>query len=577
MPIRAFTLACFYPTSLPEVFPQLAHRLFAASPSSGLPGASIAITPRINQEGAITIATRLICLLLHGFIILAHAGHALGIDFNIRGQWVTGFGYGGNGAFEGKYRGHVHTGWGAGQDSFEVKDKFTLQLGAVASDALAGTLGIETGDIVLGQNASGGALGADQRIVKVNNAYIDAAFPSTDIKARMGIFGLSTPAVASGNSVYNGTAAGIIMTTPLFGDLNATIFWARLYNDNYPGRTASQLSSGFLDNVDTFAFLLPLMSDALSLTPWVLYAASGPNAFRSGYSPTPYAFGDIMTVGGANIYRSGMFPVGGARHRDFGNANLERRLNSYGEGWWAGITGNIRLIKDLHLSCDLEYGSVAWPDDARLSRQGWFASLVLEYLFDWGNPGLYFWHSSGDDGNPANGSERMPSLDGDDSINYSHFAFNGSPYIERNSLIGSNLGGTWGIGARLLQAEFVQNISHDFRVNLISGSNSPTMAKKMSLAGLWANGTELIPNTVGIGASLGMPNLYMTTSDKVLEISTSTTFKLYNEFLVCIEGAYAALWLDTSADAWGARHRLNQSIPQTRDAWNTNVSFVFSF
>ncbi len=103
------------------------------------------------------------------------------------------------------------------------------------------------------------------------------------------------------------------------------------------------------------------------------------------------------------------------------------------------------------------------------------------------------------------------------------------------------------------------------------------MAKKMSLAGLWANGTELVPNYVGSGASLGMPGLYMTSQDRALELGTTNSYKMYENFTINVEAAYLALWLDTGSSVWGARHRNNQSIPQTRDAWNINASFVYSF
>lgn len=533
------------------------------------------------QKAAMSIFSlnkRLLHLGVYCVIILIKANYGFAIDFSIRGQWIISFGYGENGAFEGKYRGHEHTGWGSGQDTAETKEKIALSLGVVASDYLSGTLAVETGDIYLGQKESAGALGSDEKFVKVNNAFIDLVFPGTEIKTRMGIFGMTTPAMASGNSVYNGTAAGIMLSAPLTENLNTTLFWVRLYNDNYTGRIEGKnthFHANFLDNIDAVGLLFPFVSDIASVTPWILYSANGPNAFRKGGESDGFAFGNIDTVGGANIYRAGMFPAGGSRHKNFAVAHPE--ISEYSNGWWLGLTGNIHLFTDWLITCDFEYGSVTWPNDGHLTRRGWYASILLEYMFDWGRPGIYAWHSSGDDGNPANGSERMPHLDGDDNISYSHFAFNGSPYIERNSLVGANLAGTWGIGARILDVEFVRNLSHTLRANLIGGSNSPTMAKKMSLAGLWANGHELSPCDLGAGAHLGMPNLYLTSLDRVLELSTTTTFKIFNDFLVCIEGAYAALWLDTGTNCWGARHRLNQGIPQTKDAWNTNLSLVYSF
>ena len=52
---------------------------------------------------------------------------------------------------------------------------------------------------------------------------------------------------------------------------------------------------------------------------------------------------------------------------------------------------------------------------------------------------------------------------------------------------------------------------------------------------------------------------------------------MYDNFSISLEADYIALWLDTSTSAWGARHKESKSIPQTKDAWNINASFVYSF
>ncbi|MDE7240550.1 MAG: hypothetical protein K2N62_01485, partial [Desulfovibrio sp.] len=200
------------------------------------------------------------------------------------------------------------------------------------------------------------------------------------------------------------------------------------------------------------------------------------------------------------------------------------------------------------------------------NRQGWFATLLAEYKLDWATPGLYGWYASGDDSNPANGSERLPSLDGNNTNKYSNFAFDGDPYIARDAVVGHNMAGTWGIGGRLKDMSFIENLKHTFRVNYIGGTNSTTMAKKMSLNNMWANSNDI-----------GMDGLYLTTGDSALEFGLSNYYKMYDNFTIALEADYIALWLDTSTSAWGARHRQDKSIPQTKDAWNINASFVYSF
>ena len=323
-----------------------------------------------------------------------------------------------------------------------------------------------------------------------------------------------------------------------------------------------------MDNMDAFGLLVPLTFDGAKITPWGMYSMIGPNTFRDGFTSRNGNWsGNLKNMGAGNGYvNSGLFPVGGARHKNFSNANQARSLSSYGDAWWGGISGDITAWDPFRIAFDFEYGSVTWDDDGRLNRQGWFATLLAEYKLDWATPGIYGWYASGDDDNPANGSERLPSLDGNNTNKYSNFAFDGDPYIARDAVIGHNMAGTWGIGARLKDMSFIEDLKHTFRINYIGGTNDTKMAKLLSLNGDRAN-----------SGLMGMDAMYLTTGDSALEFGLTNTYKMYENFTVTLEADYIALWLDTDKSAWGARHRLNQSIPETKDAWNINASFVYSF
>ena len=314
-----------------------------------------------------------------------------------------------------------------------------------------------------------------------------------------------------------------------------------------------------MDNVDMFGLLVPLSFDGVKVTPWGMMAAIGPNAFRTDGE----YYGNFAGTS-AKFPRAGMFPVGGARHKD--GFKDGKRLSAYGAAWWAGLTGDITYWDPFRIAFDFNYGAVDY-DDSRLNRSGWLASLLFEYKLDWAIPGLYGWYASGDDNNPANGSERMPSMSVNNNNNgFSNFAFNGNPYIARENTLGYDMSGTWGIGARLKDISFVEDLKHTFRVNYIGGTNSPTMAKKMSLNDMYAN-----------EGGLGMEAMYLTTQDSALEIGLTNTYQMYENFVINLEADYIALWLDTSKSVWGARHRNGSPIPQTNDAWNINASFVYSF
>ncbi|MBD5553630.1 MAG: hypothetical protein HDQ44_04760, partial [Desulfovibrio sp.] len=226
---------------------------------------------------------KLATLILAAGLVFGATTGANAIDFKAKGQWIMSFDYGENGGFVGKYNNHTPTGWGkrgANEDNFEARQRIRLQLDAVASESLSGTVYFEIGDTFWGQNSTGGALGADQRIIELKNAYIDWMIPESEVKVRMGIQNITTPAYASGNSVLNDDVAGIVVSAPINENVGITAFWARPYNDNYIDSSNSYRNS-YLDNADFGGLLIPLTFDGVRVTPWGMYGAIGPNTFSS--------------------------------------------------------------------------------------------------------------------------------------------------------------------------------------------------------------------------------------------------------------------------------------------------------
>ena len=509
-------------------------------------------------------------LLLAAGLVFGAATGASAIDFKAKGQWIMSFDYGQNGAFTG---GNGTTGYNGktgklgGEDEFEASQRVRLQLDAVASESLSGTVFFEIGKQMWGQDNTGGALGADNaNVVKIKNAYIDWMVPQTDLKVRMGIQGVAIPSFTTGSNVFNDDVAGVVASYQFNENVGLTALWARPFNDSYDGWTdvnGVSHDANYMDNMDVFALLLPLSFDGVKVTPWGMMAAIGPNTVINGSS--------------AKFPAAGLFPAGGARHKD-GLPSLEGQ-SSYGTAWWAGLTGEVTMWDPFRIAWDFNYGSVNWEDDARLNRAGWLASLLFEYKMDWGIPGLYGWYGSGDDSNPANGSERMPSISVNNNNNgFSNFAFNGNPYIAREAQLGYSMSGTWGIGARVKDVSFVEDLKHTLRVNYIGGTNSPSMAKKyLSAGGSRAFGDNYYGANSGGGTdTLGMDPLYMTTDDSALEIGLTNTYQMYENFTIMLDAAYLATWLDHSKSVWG-HSVMNGRSDDVRDPWNVNLSFVYAF
>ena len=500
---------------------------------------------------------KLMTLALAAAMMLGAATGANAIDFKAKGQWIMSFDYGMHGDFAKSKaaRNSGYTNSKGNEDEFEARQRVRLQLDAVASEALSGTVFFEIGDQLWGQNDTGGALGADNNsVVELKRAYIDWMVPNTDLKVRMGIQGLALPAFTTNASqILDDDVAAVSLNYQFNENVGLTAFWARPYNDNY-GYTrhvaGAEQYDNYMDNMDMFAVLLPLTFDGVKVTPWVMYAAMGPGMFGDGNYGSAWS-------------RASTGMVSGFKGTDWND--------SYGNAFWAGITGEVTYWDPFRIAWDVNYGSVSYEDE-KMNREGWLASLLLEYKLDWGTPGLYGWYGSGDDNNPKNGSERMPVVSANGNNDFSNFAFNGNPYIAREGILGSTMVGTWGIGARLKDVSFLEDLKHTLRVNFMGGTNAPKMAKYVS------HNSFKDPATVARYGTSYDP-LYLTTEDYALEIGLTNTYKMYDNFTVMLDAAYIAMWLDDSRSTWGKNPMAGFAGDRNGvyDAWNVNLSFVYSF
>ena len=515
----------------------------------------------VMKEGI--IMKKLMTLALAAAMMLGATTGANAIDFKAKGQWIMSFDYGMHGDFA-KSKANRNSGYKnsttGNEDEFEARQRVRLQLDAVASEALSGTVFFEIGDQVWGNDETGGALGADKSVVELKRAYIDWMVPQTDLKVRMGIQGLALPAFTTNASqIFDDDVAAVTLNYQFNENVGLTAFWARPYNDNYGYRSsdagATDKWNNYMDNMDMFAVLLPLTFDGVKVTPWVMYAAMGPGMF-----------GDKNSSFGAS-----WSPVKKGMQSGFKGTDWN---DSYGNAFWAGVTGEVTYWDPFRIAWDVNYGSAAYADE-KMNREGWLASLLLEYKLDWGTPGLYGWYSTGDDNNPRNGSERMPTVYANGNNDFSNFAFNGNPYIAREKALGSTMVGTWGIGARLKDVSFLEDLKHTLRVNFMGGTNAPKMAKYMQdgyVAGE-KRGVE------SINAATAYDPIYLTTEDYALEVGLTNTYKMYDNFTVMLDAAYIALWLDDSRSTWGknAMKTFGGKDGGVYDAWNVNLSFVYSF
>ena len=171
---------------------------------------------------------RILTLMLAAAMTLGATSGAQAIDFKASGEWLMGLAAGDASLVQkdGGKRTDTNDVFGAGQ-------RVRLQLDAVASEALSGTVFFEIGDQLWGNGESGAAMGADGQVVKVKNAYLDWVVPNTDLQIRMGIQAIAMPDAAGGSAVMDGDVAGIVASYKFNDNVALTATWMRPFHDNY--------------------------------------------------------------------------------------------------------------------------------------------------------------------------------------------------------------------------------------------------------------------------------------------------------------------------------------------------------
>ena len=506
---------------------------------------------------------KLMTLALAAGMLLGAATGASAIDFKAKGQWLMGFAAG-----DGSFVSHTNKKGESKKavdqdDAFSAMQRLRLQLDAVASESLSGTVYFEIGDTTWGQNSSGGALGADSNsVVELKNAYIDWMVPNTDLKFRMGIQNIAMPNVAGGSAVLDDDVAGIVANYQFNENVGLTAVWARPFNDNWNKTGASERWTGddanYHDNVDMFALMVPLTFDGVKVTPWAMYGMIGANSWD--------AIDNDLHKGSYPAYSLRPYPLaynGGSFDTD----------KAYGSAFWAGLPISVTAFDPLNIELDINYGYVEsmgrykaerfdGSDTFRMGdtkREGWLVKALVEYKMDWGTPGIFGWYSSGDDGNVKNGSERMPTLSG--CGNFMSFMGDANYGWGDGRLYDRNLtyAGTWGVGLRIHDMSFVEDLKHSFRVAYWGGTNSPAMAKYVKDSYGWDNGLPEGP--------------YLTTNDGLLEFNLVNSYQIYENLEANLELGYIVNMVDD--DTWKRSYRDDSYKKQ--DAWKAQLIFAYSF
>ena len=529
--------------------------------------------------------TCMVMLLAAGMLVSA-AGGASAIEFKAKGEWLVGFGVADTNLTKSTRDNSGNKTKSNDQDDFNAAQRIRLQLDAVASEALSGTVYFEIGEQHWGNSSEGGALGADgNNQVKVKNAYIDWLIPQTEARLRMGIQATALPNVAGGSAIMDCDSAAIVGNYKFNDNVGLTFMWSRPVNDNFNGDfvdgngKSGTEKNNYLDNIDLFSLSMPLTFDGASITPWVMYGLRGKNAMR-GLADDQYDnYDEPWETSDGILGRTltGLTP-GFNYATNLNPLNSSSTSKQYGSLFWAGLPVAITMFDPLNVELDINYGYAEamgrydvlkrGVETVRASteRQGWLAKALVEYKMDWGTPGIFGWYASGDDGNVKNGSERMPSIAG--AGNFTSFIGDGNLSWGPNSLScdwSMSYAGTWGLGGQLKDLSFMENLKHTFRVAYWGGTNAPSMVKYMNSSSSWQ-------------AGYGGDGPYLTTNDGLLEFNLVNELQIYENLSMNVELGYVVNMIDN--DTWrkaGYNDGQGNGSFQKQDAVKAQVVFQYSF
>ena len=455
---------------------------------------------------------RIVTLLLAAGLVLGAAAGSQAADIKAKGNWTFSWQLGDNNLFE------------KNGDKFTAKQRLRTQIDVIASESLKGVLFLEMGDQNWGSSKDGASLGTDGKIVKVRYSYVDWVIPQTDAKVRMGLQNFSLPGFISNNGGGSADGAGITISGQFTENVGASLFWLRAENDNTDGYRGNPSSNA----MDFVGLTVPMTFDGVKVTPWAMYGALGRDSFTNGDGVNKYDPVTGELISGPGSVANGLLPTGvdGAMLK---GADLDR----HGNAWWVGVASELTYFDPFRFALDAAYGSADMGSIGGfdVERSGWFASILGEYKMDYFTPGILFWYASGDDSNWANGSERMPVVEG--SWTASSYGFDDNFGRDACDMIGLTNDGKMGVYLQAKDISFMEDLTHIFRVGFIKGTNNTEMARQGIASPTGTSGREL----------------YLTTADKAWEVNFDTQYKIYKDLTLAVEIGYINLDLDKGV--WG--------------------------
>ncbi|EFL51004.1 conserved hypothetical protein [Solidesulfovibrio fructosivorans JJ]] len=426
------------------------------------------------------------------------------------------------------------------EDRFEIWERFRLRTDFVANEAVKFRLGIKVEDTW----GHGTLTAANPAVaIAVYQAYLQFKFPGCSAEITAGLQDIDLPIsnMFYGSPVFGGDRiAALTVKAPLIDNTLAVLAgFGRLIDTN---RTYDTTTTQVADELDAYFLALPITLEGFKATPWGMIAVAGKNAgyFTAGSSTfSSQSFAE-------NLVSAGTFMTPALWKND---------QNAY---WWAGGAFEVTALDPVKFYADVIYGAGAQSDRKKSKREGWFLDAGAEYTgWDVLTPKVFGWWSTGEDHSNYNGSERMPQIRSNWGPGNS-FLFDDSQVLAKNSNMGMNPVGAWGLGASLDNISFVEKLTHRLTYTYIHGNNNPAAIRAVNAA-LGSNpyfemGRDLTSNEFAMG------------------VNFDTKYMIYENLAAVLETGWAHGQFQTSV--WG--HRL-AAKSREGDAWKVACGLTYKF
>ena len=359
--------------------------------------------------------------------------------------------------------------------------------------------------------------------IQTRQLYLDWVVPTTAIKVRMGRHQLGLPEEAFGsNSVLGagfGARDGIVVTAPVNDWLGLTGIWARLATDG-----GTDLDTNNTD--DMFALAANLKFEGFSGAVYAAYATLDDKVEHDEVYEFDTETGLASLV--ESVYANNTWNDG--------------RPSVEGDAYWLGFTSTFTFFDPFTLKLSAAYGEFNAANKGDENYNGWNVQVKGSYALPFGTAVLGGWYFSGDDKDEKGYMPNAGYFNGTNHI-YDGYTSLTNPSFTNNF-------GTWAVQAGIEGVSFLENLTHDFHVTYMEGTNDKELAK-----------------TEGYYIKKGAWNGKMTDDDASVEFTLNNVYKIYKNLAAHLELAYVINDFGDEAEKAGF----------TEDDWYASLTFQYKF